>query len=172
MRAMNSPYRICFVCTGNICRSPSAEIVVRTLAERAGGPVVEVDSAGTGDWHAGQSADPRAVRALTVAGYDGRAHRARAFDPDWFGERELIIALDRGHARLLRSWAPDDDARRRVRLLRSFDPAVAVGEDDPLIDVEDPYYDGDAAFTVMVQQIEAAGTGLLEQVGSRTVRLG
>lgn len=169
---MESAYRICFVCTGNICRSPSAEAVVRALAERAGLFGLEVDSAGTGEWHVGEPADPRALRALTAAGYDGRTHRARSFALHWFGERELIVALDREHARRLRSWAPDDEARARVRLLRSFDPAVRVGEDDPLIDVADPYYDGAAAFTVMVQQIEAAGVGLLDQVRSRRELLG
>jgi protein-tyrosine phosphatase len=172
MGDMEAAYRICFVCTGNICRSPAAEIIVRALAERAGVPGIRVDSAGTDDWHVGQSVDPRALRALAAAGYDTAAHRARGFDAEWFRERELIVALDRGHARMLRSWAPDDDARSRIRLLRSFDPAVRVNEDHRLIDVPDPYYDGDDAFTVMVEQIEAAGAGLLEQVGSRPEYLG
>jgi protein-tyrosine phosphatase len=163
---MENAYRICFVCTGNICRSPSAEVVVRALAERAGVPGIEVDSAGTGDWHVGEPADPRALHALTAAGYDGRAHRARKFAPEWFRERELIIALDRGHARMLQSWAPDDDARKKIQLLRSFDPTARLSEDHPLIDVLDPYYDGAAAFTVMVEQIEVAGAGLLERVRS------
>ena len=172
MGDMDSAYRICFVCTGNICRSPSAEVVVRALTERAGVPGVVLDSAGTGDWHVGEPADPRALIALTAAGYDGRAHRAREFARDWFGERELIVALDRGHARLLRSWAPDAEARTRIRLLRSFDPAVQVNEDHPLIDVADPYYDGAAAFTTMVEQIEAAGAGLLAWVRSQAAALG
>src|SRR4051812_27419062 len=93
---MEAAYRICFVCTGNICRSPAAEVVVRALAERAGRPEIAVDSAGTGNWHVGQPADPRALRALSAAGYDGRAHRARVFEPGWFRQRELIVALDRG----------------------------------------------------------------------------
>ncbi|HST81116.1 MAG TPA: low molecular weight protein-tyrosine-phosphatase [Kineosporiaceae bacterium] len=168
---MDSAYRICFVCTGNICRSPSAEVIVRALAERAGILGVQLDSAGTGDWHVGQPADPRALIALTAAGYDGRAHRARGFAREWFGERELIVALDRGHARLLRSWAPDAQARSRIRLLRSFDPAVRVDENHRLIDVADPYYDGAAAFTEMVEQIEAAGAGLLAWTGSRPAQL-
>jgi protein-tyrosine phosphatase len=169
MSGMEPVYRICFVCTGNICRSPTAEVVVRALAERDGLTGVQVDSAGTDEWHVGQPADRRALRALTAAGYDGRTHRARSFDEAWFRERELIVALDRGHARLLRSWAPDEDARARIRLLRSFDPAVDVNEDHPLIDVEDPYYDGPGAFTVMVEQIETAGAGLLKWVGSGSV---
>jgi protein-tyrosine phosphatase len=168
---MADTYRVCFVCTGNICRSPAAEVVVRSLAERAGALGIQVDSAGTGDWHAGDPADRRALAALSVAGYDGTAHRAREFDPAWFRERDLIVALDRGHARLLRSWAPDDDARARIRLLRSFDPAIQVDEAHPLMDVADPYYLDGAAFTVMVEQIEAAGAGLLEQVPLRPERL-
>jgi protein-tyrosine phosphatase len=161
---MDSAYRVCFVCTGNICRSPAAEVVVRELVEQAGLTGVELDSSGTDGWHVGDPADARALRALTAAGYDGRTHRARQFDRTWFGERDLIVALDRGHARLLRSWAPDFEARARIRLLRSFDPAFRADKNDPLIDVADPYYDGDAEFTVMVQQIEAAGAGLLEHL--------
>lgn len=168
---MASTYRICFVCTGNICRSPAAEVVVRALAERAGVSGIQVDSAGTGDWHAGDQADRRALAALSVAGYDGDAHRAREFDPAWFRERDLIVALDRGHARLLRSWAPDDETRGRIKLLRSFDPTIQVGEDHPLMDVADPYYLDGAAFTVMVEQIEAAGAGLLEYVHPRSEHL-
>jgi len=165
---MKTPYRICFVCTGNICRSPAAEVIVRALADRAGEVGIEVDSAGTGDWHVGDPADPRALRALSAAGYDGGLHRARGFDAGWFRERELIIALDRGHARVLRSWAPDAASAARVRLLRSFDPAAGVDEDDPLIDVLDPYYEADAAFTAMVAQIEAAAAGLLADLRSRS----
>jgi protein-tyrosine phosphatase len=165
---MNSPYRICFVCTGNICRSPAAEVVVRALAEQhsglAGRPGLELDSAGTGSWHAGEPADHRALRALTAAGYDGTAHRARKFDPAWFGERDLIIALDRGHLKILRSLAPDAPARARIRLLRSFDPSIQDDEKSPLLDVPDPYYDGDAEFSLMLEQIEAAGAGLLEHL--------
>ncbi|MFI7585950.1 low molecular weight protein-tyrosine-phosphatase [Spongisporangium articulatum] len=168
---MPTAYRICFVCSGNICRSPSAEVVFRSLVEQAGlGDVVEVDSAGTGEWHVGERADVRALRALSAAGYDGSAHRARVFDPAWFAGRELVIALDRGHARTLRAWAPDDPSRARVRLLRSYDPGLAVDEDSPLIDVADPYYEDDRAFTTMLEEIEAAGAGLLASVQARLER--
>lgn len=158
----SAPYRVCFVCSGNICRSPIAEVVFRTLLERAGlaGDVV-VDSAGTGDWHVGERADLRALNVLAEAGYDGVAHRARQFDPGWFAERDLVVALDRGHARALRSWAPDDEARDKVRLLRSFDARVG-GEVD--LDVADPYYDGPAEFDAVLRQVEAACEGLLEHV--------
>jgi protein-tyrosine phosphatase len=167
---MESGYRVCFVCTGNICRSPAAEVILRELAERERLLGLEVDSAGTGDWHVGQPADPRAVRALATAGFDGQAHRARQFDREWFARRDLIVALDRGHARTLRSLAPDDQARSRIRLLRSFDPSVLVGEDHPDIDVADPYYDGDGEFRAMLVQIQPGAAGLLEHVRPRLAR--
>ena len=97
-----SPYRICFVCSGNICRSPMAEVVMADLVAAAGlADVVVVDSAGTGDWHIGERADRRAVAALAARGYDGATHRAKQFDPHWFRQRDLVIGLDRGHERTL-----------------------------------------------------------------------
>ena len=88
-------FRICMVCTGNICRSPMAEVVLRDLVERAGlGGKVVVTSAGTGEWHVGEHADPRTVAALEARGYDGSAHRARQFDASWFDDLDLVIALD------------------------------------------------------------------------------
>jgi protein-tyrosine phosphatase len=176
----DSPYRICFVCSGNICRSPMAEVVMaRRVAEAGIGALVLVDSAGTGDWHIGERADRRAVSALAVGGYDGGAHRAKQFDPHWFGERDLVIALDRSHLRTLRSWAANEAERDRVQLLRAFDPAVArddsagsAGSTGPErstsgsgdLDVADPYYDGPAAFEFVLGQIETACRGLLAQV--------
>jgi protein-tyrosine phosphatase len=154
------PYRVCFVCTGNICRSPIAEVVFRALVERSGaGDRIEVDSAGTGGWHVGDGADPRAVRTLADAGYDGRAHRARQFDPAWFAERDLVVALDAGHLRALRRLRDAAGASTQIRLLRSFDPASA-GE----LDVADPYYGGAAEFTEVLGQVERACAGLLAQV--------
>ena len=74
-------YRLCFVCSGNICRSPIAAVVMQRLVDDAGlTDVVQVDSAGTGDWHVGDPADRRAVTALRYGGYDGRDHRARVFE--------------------------------------------------------------------------------------------
>ena len=159
----DSPYRICFVCSGNICRSPMAEVVMARLVDRAGlSAVVLVDSAGTGDWHIGERADRRAVQTLAARGYDGATHRAKQFDPAWFADVDLVIGLDRGHQRTLRAWAPDETARGRIHLLRSFDPAV-TGEGHEL-DVADPYYDGLPAFEQVLDQIEAACAGLLVQV--------
>jgi protein-tyrosine phosphatase len=153
------PYRVLFVCSGNICRSPMAEVVARSMLADAGlTDRVEVDSAGTGGWHVGEGADRRTVRALADHGYDGSGHRAREFEPDWFAERDLILVADRGHARELRAWAPDEPARDKIRLLRSFDPdAVAAGTEE----VDDPWYGGAADFERCLAEVEQACSGLV-----------
>jgi len=154
------PYRVCFVCTGNICRSPMAEVVFRALVERAGrGDAIEVDSAGTGHWHVGDGADPRALRTLADAGYDGRTHRARQFDPAWFAERDLVVALDAGHLRALRRLRDAARVSTEIRLLRSFDPAS-----DGDLDVADPYYGDTPGFREVLDQVERACEGLLAHV--------
>ena len=105
----NALFRVCFVCTGNICRSPMAEVVFKELARAAGlESSIAVISAGTGDWHVGEPADERTVAALKDHGYDGSKHRARQFDPDWFDELDLIIAFDRSHERILRAWSNNE----------------------------------------------------------------
>lgn len=159
------PYRICFVCSGNICRSPMAEAVLRRMVVDAGlTGRVEVDSAGTGDWHIGERADRRAVAALVEAGYPDEGHRARQFEVTWFATRQLVIALDRGHLRTLRTWAPGEADRGKVHLLRSFDPVLAAGGPESQLDVADPYYDGPAMFRAVLDQIEKASAGLLIHV--------
>ena len=152
-------YAVALVCLGNICRSPMAEVVARSMLADAGlTDRVEVDSAGTGGWHVGEGADRRTVRALADHGYDGSGHRAREFEPDWFAERDLILVADRGHARELRAWAPDEPARDKIRLLRSFDPdAVAAGTEE----VDDPWYGGAADFERCLAEVEQACSGLV-----------
>ncbi|MET3982343.1 low molecular weight protein-tyrosine-phosphatase [Streptomyces sp. PvR034] len=153
-------YRVCFVCTGNICRSPMAESVFRAQVAEAGlGDLVEVDSAGTGGWHEGDGADPRTVSVLAAAGY-GYGHRARQFRASWFGRLDLVIALDTGHLRDLRRMAPTREDAAKVRLLRSYDPA-ADGLD---LDVPDPYYGSLDGFEACLELVEAAGPGLLAAV--------
>src|SRR5947208_2107062 len=125
-------YRVTFVCTGNICRSPMAEHIFRRYVEDDGLDV-EVDSSGTGHWHVGDPADARTVATLRRAGY-GSAHRARRFENSWFDRYDLIVALDRGHRRELLRIAAGDEDRAKVRLLREFDPAARD------LDVPDPYF--------------------------------
>jgi protein-tyrosine phosphatase len=167
----HGPYRICFVCSGNICRSPIAEAVLRTMLQRSGVDDVVVDSAGTDDWHIGERADLRTLRVLAIHGYDGRAHRARQFDGQWFTERDLVVGFDRGHIRTLRSWAPDPASRAKVRLLSSFDPSlVGIGEgpnETARLEIPDPYYAGTEAFATVLAQVEAAARGLLHVIGRR-----
>ncbi|MQY05899.1 low molecular weight protein-tyrosine-phosphatase [Actinomadura macrotermitis] len=151
------PYRVTFVCTGNICRSPMAESVLRHHVEEEGLDV-EVDSSGTGGWHVGDDADHRTIAALRQAGYRS-AHAARQFETAWFGHYDLILALDEGHLRELRALAPDQEARGKIRLLREFDPAA--GDD---LDVPDPYYGSPADFEHVLELVEAAMPGLLEEI--------
>jgi protein-tyrosine phosphatase len=149
-------YRVTFVCTGNICRSPMAEHIFRRHVEDEGLDV-EVDSSGTGHWHVGDDADERTVATLRKAGYDS-AHRARQFEAGWFDRYDLIIALDQGHRAELYAMARDDQARGQVRLLREFDPEA------PDLDVADPYYGRASGFEEVREQIEAAVPGLIDHI--------
>jgi protein-tyrosine phosphatase len=154
------PYRICFVCMGNICRSPTAEVVMRRLIRDAGlDGLIEVDSAGTGSWHEGEGADERAIETLVAHGYTDHGHRARQFDPAWFAERDLIVAMDGKNLQSLRWLAPAGQEAKIVRL-RSFDPASRGGD----LDVPDPYYGGADGFEDVLSMVEAACKGLLAHV--------
>ena len=159
-----APYRICFVCTGNICRSPMAEAVLRGLLDEEGlGHAVEVDSAGTTSWHVGDPADRRAVAALRGAGYDGSGHRAQAFERSWLADRDLVVALDSGHLGELRALAAGGPHQTKVRLLRSFaEGADADGDGD--LDVADPYYGSAADFEVVLAQVEAGCRGIIREL--------
>ncbi|MGZ9932053.1 low molecular weight protein-tyrosine-phosphatase [Streptomyces sp. NC-S4] len=153
-------YRVCFVCTGNICRSPMAESVFRAHVAAAGlDTLVEVDSAGTGGWHEGDGADPRTIAVLEAAGYE-QDHRARLFRSSWFARLDLVIALDAGHLRDLRALAPTAQDAAKVRLLRSYDPAAPAAETD----VPDPYYGPLDGFEECLELVEAASPGLLDAV--------
>jgi protein-tyrosine phosphatase len=152
--------RLLFVCLGNICRSPTAEGVMRGLIEREGlSQEIAVDSAGTGSWHVGSPPDARAsaaaqARGLTLA---GQARRVRARD---FEDFDLLLAMDRSNLRDLQRLAPDDDARAKVRLLRAFDPAGDGGE----LDVPDPYYGAEGGFGEVFELVQAACAGLLADI--------
>lgn len=153
-------FRVSFVCTGNICRSPMAEVVLRTLAARSGlEDRIVIESAGTGDWHVGERADQRTVAALERAGYDGSRHRARQFDPADFARLDLVVAFDRGQSRVLRNQARNPADEHKVRLLLEFDPELS-----PLQDVPDPYYSDDATFDRVLGMIERSTSALFRQL--------
>lgn len=153
------PFRVIFVCTGNICRSPMAEAVLRTLSEERGlARRVLSTSAGTGDWHVGERADDRTLDALTRRGFDGSRHRAKQFGASSFHDNDLVVALDRTHERILRAWARSEDDEGKVTLLRTFDPHASS------MDVPDPYYAGPGMFDSVLAMIESATRGLFHQL--------
>ncbi|MGZ8648834.1 MAG: low molecular weight protein-tyrosine-phosphatase [Solirubrobacteraceae bacterium] len=153
--------RLLFVCMGNICRSPTAEGVMRRLVREAGlEDRITVDSAGTGGWHAGDPPDPRATDAAARRGVtvDGAARQVRPGD---FHDSDLVIAMDRENLRGLLAVAPDEAASEKIRLLREFDPSSAGAPD---LDVPDPYYGGARGFETVLDMVEAACRGLLDEL--------
>jgi len=142
-----------------------AEVVLGEELTQAGlSGLVEVDSAGTGDWHVGGPMDRRARAELGRHGYDGSAHRARQFQPSWFSDRDLVLAMDRANAADLREMAPDAEAAGpRLLLFRSFDPALA-GDDPHDGQVPDPYGGGPADYADAFDLVQAAVRGLAGQL--------
>lgn len=154
--------RIAFVCLGNICRSPTAEAVMRHRVREAGlAGVVEVDSAGTAAWHEGKPADPRARQEARRRGI-AMTGRARQFRPEDFARFDLVLAMDRQNAADLRRLAPDGEAAAKVRLLRDFDPQAGADRAVP-----DPYYGGPEGFAEVFDMVDAACLGLIDHL--RTV---
>jgi protein-tyrosine phosphatase len=153
--------RLLFVCMGNICRSPTAEAVMRALVAREGlADVIEIDSAGTGAWHVGEPPDARSTAAAARRGIvmEGAARQVAEAD---FAAYDLILAADGQNLASLRGSAPDEEAAAKVRLLREFDPAsVAAGD----LEVPDPYYGGPGGFDHVLDLVQAACEGLLAEV--------
>jgi protein-tyrosine phosphatase len=153
--------RILFVCMGNICRSPSAEGVFRSLlAARAPQLAVEIDSAGTHDYHVGEPPDDRAIAAARRRGIDLSSLRARTVRTSDFDYYDLILAMDEQNLRELRRRAPA--ARHdRIRLMLEFVPS------SPVRAVPDPYYGGPQGFEQVLDLLEEAAEGLLREMLSR-----
>jgi protein-tyrosine phosphatase len=150
-----------FVCLGNICRSPTAEGVMRHVVAQEGlDGRIRIDSAGTGGWHVGSPPDERAVAAARARGIvlAGAARQVSIAD---FYEFDLILAADRSNVAALHDLAPDREARGKVRLLREFDPAAGPGDD---LEVPDPYYGGPRGFELVLDMVESACRGLLDHL--------
>jgi len=155
--------KILFVCLGNICRSPTAEIVFRNLAAREAPELgIEVDSAGTAGYHIGDPPDMRTRQAALRRGYDMSTLRARIVEPQDFGRFDLILAMDRQNLEVLNRRAPSA-ARGRIRLFLEFAPEMEV------TDVPDPYYGGVNGFEEVLDLVEAASRGLLEHVRANRI---
>lgn len=153
--APHAELHVCFVCTGNICRSPIAEkVLLRELQQAGLAESVRVTSAGTGGWHVGSAADERATALLRANGY-ATAHVARQLDAECLAA-DLLVALDHEHRRVLQSKVPEP---QRVRLLRSFDPSAPAGAEVP-----DPYYGSDDGFAEVLGMIRAAAPGMVEWI--------
>ncbi len=147
------------VCTGNICRSPTAEgVLVAKAAQR--GLRLRVDSAGTHDYHVGEAPDARAIKHAKRRGYDLSAQRARQVRASDFHQFDYILAMDRGHLRQLESAAPAD-AKARLCLF------LACSEIYKERDLPDPYYGGDAGFENVLDMVEEACDRWLDQIGGK-----
>jgi protein-tyrosine phosphatase len=164
------PYRIVFVCTGNICRSPMAEIITRTMAEHTevgGGPSMgahlELSSAGTGPWHEGEPMHPNTASALTRGGFGPDGHIAHQFPTSRLAQFDLIVSLDRRHQQTLRGLGADPE---RLRLLRTFD-----GSSGAAADVPDPYYGDATVFDDCREMITVACAGLVASLAANWVNL-
>lgn len=140
-------YRVALVCLGNICRSPTADVVLSERLEAAGlVETVRVVSAGTGDWHVGEPMDRRSAALLSREGYDPTRHHAQQVRADWLSTYDLVLAMDEQNLADLRDLGPTDP--ERVRLFRDFDPAGRG------LEVPDPWHGGEAGFVDVLTMVE------------------
>ncbi len=166
-----APTRILMVCMGNICRSPTAEAVLRSLVAReAPGLALEVDSAGTHDYHVGEPPDRRSQATARAHGYELAQLRARELVPGDFSRFEYILVADRGNLRAAQAMAmamamatshAPDAPRARLQLLLDYAPG------QPLREVPDPYYGGPGDFEHVVGLCEQAARGLIAHLRGR-----
>ncbi len=156
--AVAKPFRIAFVCTGNICRSPVAEALARAHAENSGlAAQCHFESFGTHGYHVGEGADPRTQATARQLGVDLGAHRARRISAEDCREADLILAMDRGHERILRRMASASEASRIHLYLPWLDMP-----DGP--DVPDPYYGEADGFIAVHQLLDAAADRLAQRL--------
>lgn len=155
---MSPPVRVLFVCTGNICRSPSAEGIARSLAAKRGlAQRFEFDSAGTHGYHVGEAPDPRSIRHAARRGYDLLPLRARQLIATDFENFDWLLGLDHGHLRIMRRDCPPAH-QHKLRLALDFSPRLAG------TDVPDPYYGDAADFEAVLDLLEEGCSKLLDQL--------
>lgn len=153
--------RVLTVCLGNICRSPTAEAAIREAAASVG-LVVDVDSAGTGDWHIGELPDARMRAAGAAAGLQ-IAGRARQIDARDLADFELVLAMDSDNLRIIRSLAGATSSGCEIELFRSWDPDTAAHD----LDMPDPYYGGPDGFEEVVRICRRTARALVDDLVSR-----
>lgn len=150
-----------FVCSGNICRSPTAEGVFRHMANAAGiADCLDIDSAGIGSWHVGGAPDGRATALAARFGVDLSTQRARQVTAADFDRFDLVLGMDRGHVSALAARAPRNRADR-IALFASFAPELGDA------DVPDPYYGGDEGFLQVYRMIETGSAALMRHLAAR-----
>ncbi len=156
--------KVLFVCLGNICRSPTAEGVFRTLVENENlGRFITVDSAGTHAYHIGEPPDPRARAAAARRGIDLSSLQGRLATPQDFRDFDYILAMDRDNWEYLQAKCPSE-LKYKIRLFMEFAPGYPGDE------VPDPYFGGAAGFDRVLDMIEDAAAGLLREVRSQHLR--
>ena len=159
--------KVCFVCLGNICRSPTAEAVFRKLVAEAGlSSTIGIDSAGTGSWHVGASPDPRSTAEAKKHGVDLKG-QARGFLPNDFDDFDYVVAMDKKNRKDLQAMARDDGDRAKIQLLRNF------GEDSPQDDdVPDPYFGEGDGFRNVFEICKEGSAQLLQHILAADLKQG
>ena len=156
---MQSPVRILFVCLGNICRSPLAEGIFRKLVEERGlEDYFDIDSAGTGSWHVGESPDDRmqaTARQYGIALHDQSARKVTAADLE---DYHHVLVMDKKNQRRIMEFPGADEHRDKIRLFREFDP------DPGDMEVPDPYFGGDDGFEHVYEIVERTANQLLDHL--------
>lgn len=157
----NPRTRVLFVCLGNICRSPTAEIIFQRLVDKENlNDQILIDSAGTGDWHIGKAPDRRAREAAMARGYNMSHLRGRQVQPDDFHEFDYVLAMDRDNLANLKRIKPAD-FEGHLGLFLPF------GDQQSHDEVPDPYFGGAEGFELVLDLIESASAGLLQHIKSQ-----
>lgn len=156
---MSEPFRLLFVCMGNICRSPAAEGVMRALVEREGlAGQVSIRSAGTGGWHAGNLPDPRMRSAAHNRGYNLQS-RARQVTEDDLHEHHLVLVMDQQNLREIRPYDREKQHGEKIRLFCEF-----CTDHQDTHEVPDPYYGGEQGFEHVLNLLEDGCRGVITHI--------